>query len=116
MLDVFDYNTLQTHTKIGSLILSAKQLLADGEKPGGFYIWRNLYGSPKENSGKEADEMNKNPEVASDYKGIVLLHIEAEENEKPKKSVETMTPEIKKAAVEKGFYEKEEHELLIEIG
>ena len=60
--------------------------------------------------------MNKNPNHASDWKGIVLLHIEAEENEKPKKTVETMNPEIKKAAIEKGFYDKEEHELLIEIG
>ena len=65
---------------------------------------------------RAVDKVNKNPNHASDWKGIVLLHIEAEENEKPKKTVETMNPEIKKTAIEKGFYDKEEHELLIEIG
>lgn len=100
VIEVFDYNTVGSDSKIGALILSAKQLITDGAKPGGFYIWRSLNGSPAENTNEAADEMNENPEIASDWKGMVLLHISAEENDKPKKGVTTMEPEIRTRAKE----------------
>lgn len=91
VIEIFDHNTFQDQ-QIGSLILSAKKLLAEGSKEGGFYTWVSLFGSPADNTGDEADKMNSNPEIASDWKGMVLLHIAAEENDKPKKGMETMDP------------------------
>ena len=101
------------------MILSVKKLLADGAQPGGFFTWCNLYGSPAENTGVESDAMNENPDIASKWKGMVLLHIEASENDKPKKGVETMDPLIQKAAEECGFLGEsstEDFEVLIEVG
>ena len=60
--------------------------------------------------------MNMNPDIASDWKGQVLLHVKAVENDKPKKIVETMDPEIKKKAVDLGFFEKDEYNILCEVG
>ena len=62
-------------TIIGSLIFSVKQLIAEGSKPEGFFIWKDLYGSPKEFTGAAADLMNSNPECASDWKGTILMHV-----------------------------------------
>ena len=74
VIEVWDYNTFADQ-QIGSLILSAKQLLLQGGQEGGFFVWKNLYGSPAENTGEIADQMNNNPDIASDWKGMVLLHI-----------------------------------------
>lgn len=87
VIDTYDHNDLAFHSHIGSLILQVKKLLKDGSVPGGFFTWCSLYGSPADNSGVEADAMNKNPDIASKYKGMVLLHIQAESNDKPRKGV-----------------------------
>lgn len=60
--------------------------------------------------------MNLNPDMASDWKGMVLLHIQAEENDKPKKLMEAMDPEIKKRAKEEGWFEPEDYEMIVEVG
>ena len=52
-IDVFDAGTI-SDTKIGSFILSAKQLLAEGSKGGGFFMWKSLYGAPEENTNEAA--------------------------------------------------------------
>ena len=114
-IDVFDSGTI-SDTKIGAFVLSAKQLLAEGAKEGGFFMWRSLYGAPEENTNDAAQAMNDNPDSASDWKGKVLMHVQAEENDKPKKAMETGDPEIKKRAVEEGFLEVETYEVMVEIG
>lgn len=40
--------------------------------------------------------MNENPELASDWKGNILMHIEAVENDKPKKDVQPINDDKKK--------------------
>ena len=114
-IDVFDSGTI-SDTKIGSFILSAKQLLAAGSRDGGFFMWRSLYGAPEENTNDAAKAMNDNPDIASDWKGKVLMHIRAEENDKPKKAMEAADPELKQRAKELGFLEEEAYELMVEIG
>lgn len=39
--------------------------------------------------------MDANPEIASDWKGSILMHISAIENDKPKKGVEDLSDEKK---------------------
>lgn len=117
VIEVFDYNMFPaSDNKIGALIFSAKQLIADGSKPGGFFIWKSLYGSPADNTNDAAEDMNENPEIASDWKGMVLFHISAVENDKPKKGIETMLPDIRKQALDFGFFEMDTYEMVIEIG
>ena len=87
-----------------------------GSQEGGFYSWCSLYGSPAENTGSEADAMNENPEIASVWKGMVLMHFAAEETDKPKKGMVTMEPEIKRRAEELGYFETEAYELIFEVG
>lgn len=74
ILEAYDYN-LTGDVKIGSILFSAKQLISEGEKEGGFYIWRNMNGAPIENNNEYADKMNEQPDIASDWKGYILLHI-----------------------------------------
>ena len=93
-----------------------KKLIAAGTKEGGFYFWRSIYGSPAEATGAAADAMNNDPNLASDWKGMVLMHIQVEENDKPKKGMETMDPEIKKTAIAEGFMEMVNYEMICEIG
>ena len=75
VIEVWDYNSVASNVHLGSLIMSTKQLIAEGSREGGFFIWKNLYGSPKDNDNEVADAMNSNPDIASDWKGMVLLHI-----------------------------------------
>ena len=60
--------------------------------------------------------MNMNPDIASDWKGRVLLHIQSEELDKPKKGMEQMDPEVKKQAAAEGYFDLEPYEFLFEIG
>jgi len=41
--------------------------------------------------------MNANPEIASDWKGSILMHVATYENDKPKKGVEDIVDDSKKA-------------------
>ena len=106
MLEAYDSN-LTGDVKVGSLLFSAKQLISEGEKEGGFFIWRNMNGAPIENNNEHADKMNESPDLASDWKGFVLLHVKATENDKPQKGMKTMDSEIKKRAFAEGYLKKE---------
>lgn len=97
-------------------------------------MWKNLYGSPVDNTGEVCDVMDKNPALASMWKGQVLVHILAEMNDKPKKGVEKVgqppaikakddeedkaveKPNWKEEAKKSGQFDKEDYEFMIEIG
>ncbi len=65
---------------IGSIHFEIKDII--GEKNGKF-DWKNIYGAPLNVRGKNTDLMNTNPEVASLWKGRILMQCIAEETEKP---------------------------------
>ena len=65
VIEAWDYNSVASDSQLGSLILSAKKLIAEGAKEGGVFIWKNIYGSPAENVGDIADAMDRNPDIAS---------------------------------------------------
>jgi len=44
-------------------------LIEGSSKEGGIFMWKNLYGSPVDNFGEVADLMDKNPQLASMWKG-----------------------------------------------
>jgi hypothetical protein len=77
-----DKEDLGTDEIAGSILLETKKLI-EGQGTG-MYIWKNIYGSPmNQSNSKYKREMNNNPEYASFWKGRVLLYIVAEPTEKP---------------------------------
>jgi hypothetical protein len=62
---------------IGTLLFDLKDIVPDPNGvPGRFngsYDWKNIYGAPLDCSGKNTDKMNLNPELASFWKGRVLV-------------------------------------------
>lgn len=84
---IFDHNTALADELIGSIHMELKKILPDanGKKGGleGVWDWKQIYGSPLDVSGKMTDKMNLNPEIASFWKGRILMRTTCEETEKP---------------------------------
>lgn len=65
---------------VGSLLFDTQDIvdgkfqdMVDG-KPKGKFFWTNIYGSPLNLSNSQAKrEMNENPELASNWKGRILM-------------------------------------------
>lgn len=73
---------------IGSIFVDIKDILPDpnDQTPGRFkdkFDWKNIYGAPLGVSGKFTDAMNNNPEIASLWKGRILMKCTCEETQKP---------------------------------
>lgn len=56
----------------------------------GRFIWKNVYGAPKDKDNKAAKNMNENPELGSLWKGRILMQIFAVKTEKPVYKVQQM--------------------------
>jgi hypothetical protein len=72
---------------IGSIHIELKDIVPDADgNPGrfqGIYDWKNIYGAPLNVSGNMTNKMNNNPEIASFWKGRILVQSLCEETEKP---------------------------------
>ena len=66
---VFDEDTISDEL-VGSIVFQAKNII--GPK-NGHYLWKNVYGAPVDVSGSTASQMNENPEIASLWKGRILI-------------------------------------------
>ena len=95
VLNFYDKGTISDNL-IGSLVLSVKKLIDLGTKEGGYTIWESIYGC-QENflDSYAAQEMNENPEMASNWRGQVLMNFVAAEEEKPKKLVQANEPSVR---------------------
>jgi len=67
---LWDANTASSDELIGSMVFSIKELIAC---PGPTFNWINVYGAPLGYSGENTQKMNNNPELASTWKGRVLV-------------------------------------------
>jgi hypothetical protein len=72
---------------IGSIYFNIKDIIPDADgNPGklnGIYDWKNVFGAPLGVSGNITGKMNENPEIASFWKGRILVQCVAEETDKP---------------------------------
>ena len=69
-----------TDEVIGSLLFDVKDIL-DG-KYKDMYVWKNIYGSPLNYPNSQAKkDMNENPELASTWKGRILMQVTCEKCE-----------------------------------
>lgn len=81
ILKVMDQDDIKDEV-VGSLLFDTQDIV-DGKFQGKFF-WANIYGSPLNLSNSEAKrDMNENPELASNWKGRILMQIECSETEKP---------------------------------
>jgi hypothetical protein len=59
---------------IGSILFDAEEIISGSQE--GIIRWFNIYGSPMgQSESKEKEDMNANPEKASNWKGRVLLQV-----------------------------------------
>ncbi len=58
--------------------------------------------------------MNENPELASTWKGRILMQVSAEKTEKPQLIVENLKPEEKAGAAK--YITEHEFEVIAEVG
>ena len=81
VLNVMDYDTSGDEV-VGSLLFDLQDIVSGKYK--GLFFWKNIYGSAMNQSNSEHKRnMNENPELASNWKGRVLINIDCEETEKP---------------------------------
>jgi len=79
VMKLFDEDKLKDEI-VGSIIFNLKECI---EKRNGSFFWKNVYGSPLDRSGENTDKMNNNPDLASTWKGRILMQVVAEKTDKP---------------------------------
>jgi len=65
---------------VGSILFNLKECM---NELNGKFFWKNIYGCPLSCSGTNSDMMNSNPEVASTWKGRVLMQVTSKKTKKP---------------------------------
>ena len=101
---------------VGSMYFSLKKLIAEGSVPGGKFFWHNMYGAPTGYSGGNCDLMNEQPELGSAWKGRILMQIESEDAKHPERKEQALEDNIKQQAIQLGFFEDHEYEVIGEVG
>lgn len=104
ILKVYDENKLKNEM-VGSLEFSFKQIVANGSGENGILIWKNLYGSPIGCSGENTDMMNEDNEMASNWKGRILMHISCADAKNPElREKVPIDSEVMKKALAQGAF------------
>ena len=78
LLKVYDHDQADSDDLIGSIICNFNHI---NGKLNGKVLWENIYGAPTGVSGKNTKIMNQNPELASTWKGRVLLQYECDKSD-----------------------------------
>jgi hypothetical protein len=93
-----DKDSLAGNETIGSLLFDAEEIIEGSLE--GKMRWVNIYGSPMGQSDTAAKrEMNENPEIASNWKGRVLLQVCCFKTDKPVAKVIPIDEDVVKEAV-----------------
>lgn len=112
VLKLMDDNLTGADT-VGSILFSLKDIIE--QKITNKFTWVNIYGSQLHLSGStHKTEQNENPELATNWKGRVMLQILAEKCEKPIIKVQKIDDEVLMQA--KSFLENRSYEVICEIG
>jgi hypothetical protein len=94
---VYDEDTIKDEI-IGSINYDLKDVIPDANGKEGRlnnkFDWKNIYGAPLDHSGKWCDKMNNNPEVATLWKGRILVQVVAEKSEKPLLKMEKLSEDV----------------------
>jgi len=110
VMKIFDKDLVNDEI-VGSLLFNLKECI---DKLNGKFFWKNVYGAPIGKSGANTDTMNANPEMASTWKGRVLMQVIAEKTEKPQCIKKHLTEEDIEMA--KPYFEAKEFDIIAEVG
>lgn len=111
---VFDEDPVNDEI-VGSMNFSLKKMITESGGDG-VLTWYNLYGSPLGCSGDNTKKMNEFPEIASTWKGRILMHVQAYDTKNPEMKLAVLDPEFKTAAMKSGAFNQEEYEIIAEFG
>ena len=96
---------------VGSIIFNLKECI---ESKNGSFFWKNIYGAPLGKSGENTDKMNSNPDLASTWKGRILMQVVAEKTEKPIIKLQDLDEKTRELA--NPFLKPHEFEIQAEVG
>ncbi|CAG9332379.1 unnamed protein product [Blepharisma stoltei] len=77
---VLDHDPMNKDDQVGSLIFKWDDIEAGKYSD---YFWSNIYGAQKDLSNEQATRMNNNPDLASNWRGRILMKMEVTNPEKP---------------------------------
>lgn len=102
---------------VGTIILSLKEIKkACEDSKGGFFRWLNIYGAHQGLvEGPNMKEMNRNPEVASKWKGRVLMHLHIADSLTPERGVFEWVPSDKDKVGLKRYIEPKEYQIKFDV-
>lgn len=100
---------------VGSILFNLKDCIKDGKLVGKFF-WKNIYGAPVDKSGANTDLMNSNPEVASTWKGRILMKVEAEKTERPVCKSQEIDEESASLKEAEPYLDDREFDVIAEVG
>ena len=93
VMSVYD-SDVTTDEIVGSMSFQIHEIIKLSKKIKSFpFLWKNIYGSHLGVSGKHTDEMNAIPEIASCFKGRILMQIAVEKTDKPQLKVANVDEE-----------------------
>ena len=115
ILQAFDEDRL-SNEQIGSMFFSLKKLLEQGKTENGHFYWQNIYGGPAGYNNSASQIMNDNPELASAWKGRLLMQIESEDCKHPERREQALEETIKQRAIDAGMFMQQEYEIIAEVG
>lgn len=110
---------------IGSIDVDVDALLKSAMEAGSedkdgkrfsFFCWKNIYGSPMGCPDGEAKSlMNLNPEMASNWKGRILMKVECYPTEKPSAKVQDI-PDEQDEIESRRFLLDQKYRIIAEVG
>lgn len=117
MLKIYDFDKGKNDEIVGSMNFSLKQLIESSSPAGedGVLQWFNIYGSPLGCSGENTDRMNEYPEIASTWKGRILIQTICFDTKNPEMKVQAIEPELKNKLMKSGVFDQHEYECMIEF-
>lgn len=113
---VFDEDTVNDEI-VGAIHLDQKEIIKAPEKGGknGLFMWKNIYGAPLGYTNKAAVAMNNNPEIASLWKGRILMQVVAEKTEKPVLKVQDITDSDLITKAKEEYAREREYEIMLQV-
>ena len=111
VLKVYDHDKIGSDEICGSMVLDIKKII---DNLNGKTLWKNLFGSPMDCSGEHTALMNENPEMASNWKGRIMIGFVAEKVEKPEMKIQKIPAEPVKESAQ--FADEREFEVIAEVG
>ena len=100
---------------VGSILFNLKDCI-DPKKLEGKFFWKNIYGAPLDKSGANTELMNSNPEVASTWKGRILMKVEAKKTERPVCKSQEIDEESGGLDEAEPYLEDRDFEVIAEVG